>query len=70
LFEHKLQRPQPPRYGGGEGGELLKQSVRVRNRQDLLEAGVVGGQVTAGDCLEAGEREQLSLVADGEDSRS
>jgi hypothetical protein len=68
LLEHKLQRPEPLRYGGGEGGELREQPAGVRDRQESLEAFVVGGDATARSCPLAGEREQLGLAADPEDS--
>jgi hypothetical protein len=64
LLEHKLQRPEPLRYGGGEGGELLEQPAGVGDRQELPEAFVVGGDATARGRPLAGEREQLSLAAD------
>lgn len=67
LLEHKLQRPEPMRYGGGEGGELLKQPAGVGDRQEPFEAFVIGGDATARSCPLAGEREQLGLAADSED---
>jgi hypothetical protein len=70
LLEHKLQRPEPLRYGGGEGGELLEQPTPVRDRQEPLEALVVGGEATVRSGPLAGEREQLGLAADSEDGRA